>query len=98
MCLFILLKVAGPEEDEASLLSVTILWGGLTVYWMGDIPYKLNKLAGFKKKCEHFHTSFFVFLSLQIVYICTRGQGQGIMFSFNPSLTDQVERELSEIP
>ena len=47
LCLFILLKVAGPEEDEASLLSVTILWGGLTVYWMGDIPYKLNKLAGF---------------------------------------------------
>ena len=50
LCLFILLKVAGPEEDEASLLSVTILCGGLTVYWMGDIPYKLNKLAGFKKK------------------------------------------------
>ena len=62
LCLFILLKVAGPEEDEASLVfSVTILWGGLTVYWMGDIPCKLNKLAGFKKKCEHFHTSFFVF-------------------------------------
>ena len=33
-----------------------------------------------KKKCEHFHTSFFVFFSFQKVYIFTRGQGQGIIF------------------
>ena len=39
LCLLILLKVAGPEELEASpLVSVARCWGGETVYWIGDIP------------------------------------------------------------